>query len=177
MTAGSGIVAPNERRTTCGPGALRCSGCRPGWPCRRPTRRRRPHSQHAAAAALPVVAPLRVVLIAGTGWQRRSPVRVFSPTLYAEATLAAGAALTVPADHAERAVRAAAGAVEIAGAEVTPGPLVVLGAGAREVRARKAARLVVISRRAAGRDRLLWWRLHSPASRADGPGQAELEQR
>ncbi len=175
MTAGSGIVHSERTPDDVRAGGSALFGLQTWLALPQADEETAPAFQHAAAAALPVIATdgCRVVLIAGTGWQRRSPVRVFSPTLYAEATLAAGAALTVPADHAERAIYVLSGAVEIAGAEVTPGPLVVLGAGAREVRARKAARLVVIGGAPLDGDRLLWWNFVS--SRPERIAQAKAD--
>jgi redox-sensitive bicupin YhaK (pirin superfamily) len=62
--------------------------------------------RHHPASSLPRSANMGVdiCLIAGTGFCLQSPVPVRSPTVYAEIKLAAGAALQIPAEHAERAL-------------------------------------------------------------------------
>jgi redox-sensitive bicupin YhaK (pirin superfamily) len=61
---------------------------------------------HHGAHELPVSDTLGVQLrmIAGSGFCLESPVPVLSPTLYAEARMAAGSALAISAEHAQRAV-------------------------------------------------------------------------
>jgi redox-sensitive bicupin YhaK (pirin superfamily) len=61
---------------------------------------------HHDARELPVNDTLGVQLrmIAGTGFCLASPVPVLSPTLYAEARMAAGSSLAIPTEHRQRAV-------------------------------------------------------------------------
>ncbi|WP_372874051.1 pirin family protein [Pseudomonas sp.] len=65
-----------------------------------------PSYSHHPAASLPRSASMgvEICLIAGSGFCLQSPVPVLSPTVYAEFKLAAGAALQIPAEHAERAL-------------------------------------------------------------------------
>lgn len=65
-----------------------------------------PSYSHHPASSLPRSSSMGVdiCLIAGSGFCLQSPVAVHSPTIYAEIKLAAGAALQIPAEHAERAL-------------------------------------------------------------------------
>ncbi len=65
-----------------------------------------PSYSHHPASSLPRSASMgvEICLIAGTGFCLQSPVSVLSPTIYAEIKLAAGSALQIPAEHAERAL-------------------------------------------------------------------------
>jgi redox-sensitive bicupin YhaK (pirin superfamily) len=106
MTAGRGIV--HSERT---PPSLRAAGGRvhgiQTWVALpRAHEETAPAFAHHSAAALPVVERpgVTVRVIAGTALGARSPVDVFSPTLYAAADVAPGASLVVPPEHEERAV-------------------------------------------------------------------------
>ena len=88
---------------------------------------------------------VRVRIIAGSLFGVRSPVRVFSTTIYADVTMSVDARLQVPADHEERAVFVAEGAIEESGSRHATGRLLVLRPGATIVlRAAEPARLVVL---------------------------------
>lgn len=70
-----------------------------------------PSYHHYPASSLPRSSSMGVdiCLIAGSGFCLQSPVPVRSPTLYAEIKLTTGAALQIPAEHAERALYLMAG--------------------------------------------------------------------
>lgn len=76
---------------------------------------------------------VEVSVIAGTAFGERSPVPVFSETLYAAVDLEPGASLEVPSEHEERAVYVLLGAVTIGAQRGEVGQLVVLAPG-RNVR-------------------------------------------
>ncbi|MDE3736650.1 pirin family protein [Pseudomonas resinovorans] len=65
-----------------------------------------PSYSHHPAESLPQQEALgvRIRLIAGTGFCLESPVPVLSPTLYADLHLEAGATLTIPCEHPQRAL-------------------------------------------------------------------------
>lgn len=65
-----------------------------------------PAYSHHPAASLPrsEAMGVEITLIAGSGFCLESPVPVRSPTLYAELKLQAGAHLSIPAEHRERAL-------------------------------------------------------------------------
>ena len=94
-----------------------------------------PAFAHTPADALPVLedAGTRVRLIAGGLYGARSPVGTLSELFYADAVLAAGARLQVPASHEERAVYVAEGGVELGGQVYGTGQLLVLRPGAEGV--------------------------------------------
>ncbi|MFZ1413358.1 MAG: pirin family protein [Defluviicoccus sp.] len=132
--------------------------------------------EHFAAPDLPVWSRggCRVVLIAGSGWGARAPVSVFSPTLCADATLAAGATLTIEAEHEERALYPLAGTITLAGARFGTSQMVVLRAGVPvDVGAESAARFVIIGGAPLDGPRHLWWNFVS--SRPERIEQAKAD--
>jgi len=119
-----------------------------------------PSFAHHPAAVLPVVetpgATVRV--IAGHAFGARSPVEVFTDTLYAAAELAPGASLRLPAEHAERGVYVVEGKVEIGGAIVEESQLAVLEEGAEvEIRAPVSATLMLLGGAKLDGPRFIWW--------------------
>jgi redox-sensitive bicupin YhaK (pirin superfamily) len=124
-----------------------------------------PSFVHYRAADLPEVRRDGCVLrlIAGEGWGARSPVVVNSPTLYAAAEIAAGAALELPDTAAERAVYVAAGAIEIAGRRYEEGDLVEFAAGAAGCHALEESRVVVAGGAPLDGPRHIWWNFVSSA--------------
>jgi redox-sensitive bicupin YhaK (pirin superfamily) len=82
-------------------------------------------------AALPVLEDrgTRLRLIAGEGWGSRAPVATHWPLFYADAVLAPGAMLPLPAQHEERAAYVLDGEVEVARDRFGPGRMLVFRAG------------------------------------------------
>jgi redox-sensitive bicupin YhaK (pirin superfamily) len=171
MTAGRGIV--HSERTP--PGArvegARLSGVQLWVALPREHEEDAPAFAHTPASDLPEVEGegVRVRVILGGLLGARSPVRVFSETVYAEAALAAGARLEVPADQEERAVFVVAGSVEESGASFEAGQLLVLRPGAAVVlRAAAPARALVLGGAAMDGPRHVWWNfVSSSAERID----------
>jgi redox-sensitive bicupin YhaK (pirin superfamily) len=115
---------------------------------------------HLSADRVPVFeAPgLRLAIVAGDAWGLRSPVPVATRTLYAVGTMAAGASLALPADHAERAVYLIDGALEIDGQAVPANRLALVDAGdTGRLRARSASTLAVFGGDPLDGPRFLWW--------------------
>jgi redox-sensitive bicupin YhaK (pirin superfamily) len=99
-----------------------------------------------------------VRLVLGALLGARSPVPVFSETLYADARLDAGARLQIPAEQEERAAYVAEGAVEESGASFSAGQLLVLRPRAPVVlRAEVASRLLVLGGEPLDGPRHVWW--------------------
>ena len=124
-----------------------------------------PAFAHHAAATLPRIEREGVSLrvIAGQAFGARSPVAVFSPTLYCALELAAGARFVVTAEHTERAVYVVSGEVMIDGQRATRGRLAVLAPGLDvTLAADTAAQLMLLGGAPLG-PRLLWWNLVSTA--------------
>ncbi|MFO0585821.1 MAG: pirin-like C-terminal cupin domain-containing protein [Anaeromyxobacter sp.] len=119
-----------------------------------------PAFTHTGAEALPLVEgdglAARVVLGAFAG--ARSPVHLFSESLFADVRLAAGARLRLEPALEERAVYVVEGAVEEAGARHEAGRLLVLRPGAEVVLAAPvAARVAVLGGEPLDGPRHLWW--------------------
>jgi redox-sensitive bicupin YhaK (pirin superfamily) len=115
---------------------------------------------HHGADALPVVEGdgSRVRIVAGAIYGQRSPLRVFSETIYADAALAAGARLEVPNRADELALYLAQGAVEIMGERFESGRLLVLAPKAEiVVSALEPARFMVLGGASMDGPRHLWW--------------------
>src|SRR5690606_35247012 len=117
MPAGSGIVqserTPAEVRATGGP----VFGIQIWLALPRQHEEAPPSFKHHAASELPVIDDKGAVvrLIAGSLFGKRSPVQTLSELFYADATLAPGASLAVPAEHFARALYLVAGSLEIEG--------------------------------------------------------------
>ncbi|WP_280042078.1 pirin family protein [Pseudomonas alkylphenolica] len=89
------------------------------------------HYSHHPAASLPVSDNLgvNIRMIAGDGFCLQSPVPVLSPTLYALVQMQAATTLSIPNEHAERALYVLEGEVSLNDEAVEPHSLVVLPEG------------------------------------------------
>jgi hypothetical protein len=119
-----------------------------------------PAFAHHPAASLPVTEGDGVTLrlIAGTGFGLRAPVEVFSDMFYADAVLRAGARVTLPAEHEERAVYVASGRIDVAGKIFDAGQLLVFRAGdAIDLRADGPARVMLLGGEPMDGPRHIWW--------------------
>ena len=119
-----------------------------------------PFFKHHPAATLPVVdlpgARLRV--IAGSAFGVASPVEVQSPTLYVDADLEAGASITLTAEHQERALYVAEGAIRIDGADLPALQMAVLTEGVVvTISATAKTRLMILGGAPLDGPRLMWW--------------------
>src|SRR4029079_15225747 len=87
-----------------------------------------PSFDHHDAVSLPRIERdgAELVVVAGTAYGEQSPVRVFSPTLYVDATLRAGATFDVDDGHRERACYVVHGEVAIGDRRYGEGQFVVL---------------------------------------------------
>jgi len=114
---------------------------------------------HYPASTLPerVIDRCSVRVIMGSAYGLQSPVLTYSPTLYLEAALPAGASLVLLDDAPERAVYVVAGRVTIGGREHAEGTLAVVREGATvPLEAVSAARVLVIGGAPLG-PRHIWW--------------------
>lgn len=86
-----------------------------------------PTFHHHPSASLPEWAEGGVAfkLIAGTAFGRKSPVKVYAPTLYVAAVFEPGASVLLPDEHEERAIYVADGAIETDGQVIEAGELAV----------------------------------------------------
>jgi hypothetical protein len=130
-----------------------------------------PAFEHFAASRVPVIerAGARIAVVAGRSFGLESPVSVYADTLYAAAEIGAGAGLTVPAEHAERALYVFSCEVTLDGAGIPACALVLLDAGrAARVDARTAARLMLLGGEPLDGPRHVWWNfVHSSRERIE----------
>ena len=119
-----------------------------------------PEFHHHEAGELPRI--LRdgaaLTLIAGTAYGEASPVKVFAPMFFIEATLEAGATLEWPDEHHERGVHVIDGEVQWDELAVPAGLMAVqAGNDAPPLRAREASRVMLFGGAPLDGERHLWW--------------------
>jgi len=160
MTAGRGIVhserTPPELRTT----GTRLFGIQTWIGLPKDRVEVEPSFVHHAESALPMLEGdgKHVRVIAGEFQGARSPLAVFSETLYADAALAAGARLEVPPDYRERAIYIVEGRIAIAGDLFEAGRMLVFSPGdAILVDAIAQARCLLLGGEPLDGPRHLWW--------------------
>ena len=178
MTSGRGIVhsertPPDERRD-----GQRLHGVQIWVALPQLDAEMAPEFHHHERATLPKLhwPGVDAVLIAGSAYGEASPVRVFAPMFLLEVSLAAGAELAMPAEHAERGVFVAEGAVEWGGLEVVATRMAVqAGPSAPLLRAREASRLILFGGAPLDGERHLWWNF--VASSRDRIEQAKADWR
>ena len=160
MTAGRGIVhsertAPELRRA-----GNRMHGIQTWVALPRASELAEPAFHHHPKATLPrvTIPGVELRVIAGTAFGERSPVQVFSPTLYVAAEMDAGSAFELPPEHEQRGVYAVEGAISVAGSGVPPQHLAVLEHGESvEVRAATRARAMLVGGAKTDGERFIWW--------------------
>ena len=119
-----------------------------------------PAFAHHPRASLPVVEQdgASLTIVAGHGFGARSPVAVFSPTLYVSIDLRDGAALVIPAEHEERALYPVAGELTLDGEPLPLNAMTVLDRGSEPVlRAVGEARVMLVGGAPLDAPRHMWW--------------------
>ncbi len=160
MTAGRGIVhserSPEELRG----GPLSISGLQTWLALPDDREEIAPAFENTARADLPVIDAEgitgRVVIGALHGFS--SPVTTASKTLYADLTIAPGAALQIPAEAEERAIYVLEGDVAIAGDRFPSDRLIAFKPGAEiVVSSERGAHLMLFGGDSLGSKRYIWW--------------------
>lgn len=96
-------------------------------------------------------------LIAGNAYGLRNEVKTNSPLFYLHVLLEAGAKLTLPREHSERAIYIAKGSVETAGISYGSGKMIVFTKEADPViLAKEKTTLMLLGGEPLG-DRFIWW--------------------
>jgi redox-sensitive bicupin YhaK (pirin superfamily) len=118
-----------------------------------------PEFVHHPAASIPHLTRegASLDLVVGTAYGATSPVEVRSPTLYLAARLEAGAGLSLPDEHPERALYVAEGSVVCGERQVEAGSMIVFHPGAAGVRALAPSRLIVIGGAPLDGQRHIYW--------------------
>jgi redox-sensitive bicupin YhaK (pirin superfamily) len=115
---------------------------------------------HHGGDSLPVISGdgAEVRLVVGSLYGGKAPVATFTEMFFADVKLAAGAALPIDATHEERGAYLTEGIVEIGGDVFEPGRLIVFKPGdAHVVKARTAARLILLGGEPMDGHRHIWW--------------------
>ena len=115
---------------------------------------------HLGQADLPLVEGegVRARVIAGSLFGKTSPLQTASPTIYADLAMQAGARVTIPAEHVDRAVYVASGSVTVGDCRFGEGQLIVLHPGAPvDVRAEESSRALVLGGEPMEGPRHVWW--------------------
>ena len=106
-----------------------------------------PEFHHHPADTLPefTLGGAHVRLLAGSAYGHTSPVRIFSPLFYAEATLPAGATLSLPEEHEQRGVYVLSGALAHGEERLEARALAIFNAGgAPTLRAEADSRVLLL---------------------------------
>ena len=160
MTAGRGIVHSERTPPEARAAGARLSGIQLWVALPKGEEETAPGFAHTPADELPLVEGegVRARIVAGELFGARSPVRVFSESVYADVALEPGAQVRIPPDHEERAVYVADGAVEESGASFAAGQLLILRPRAPVMlRASGRARLLVLGGEPMDGPRHVWW--------------------
>jgi hypothetical protein len=162
MTAGRGIVH-SERTHAADRGHARIAHGLQLWVALPPALEQcEPAFQHVPAADIPAIdaAPgVQVRVLVGRAWDRASPVRTASETLYLDVTLAAHARLDLPALAPELAVYGIGRGFMLDGVPMAASEMAVLagGQGAELGAGPDGARLVVIGGAPLEQPVRMWW--------------------
>ena len=135
-----------------------------------------PDFVHYDASEMPVLTDegKNVRVIAGSILGASSPVKTSSPMFYADVALQAGASVPLDPGHDERAIYTVSGEIEISGDVFEPAQLLVFRPGDRiTIRARTAARFMMLGGEPMDGPRHIWWNFVS--SRLDRIEQAKAE--
>jgi len=101
---------------------------------------------------------VRLTVVAGNAQGLRSPVQVFSPTLYLAGDLQADAVFELGDEHQQRAVYVVEGAVRVGDQNVESQTLAVLpGKAMVRLHAHTGSRVVILGGAALDAPRHLWW--------------------
>ena len=160
MTAGRGIAHSERTDRALRPKGPRLFGIQSWIALPHAKEEIEPGFSHHDSGQLPVIAAegKEVRVIAGSLYGAASKVPTFSDMFYADAVLAAGARLPFPAEHEERALYVAEGAVDIAGDRFDAGRLLVFRPGDEiTVTAAGAARVLLLGGEPMDGPRYIWW--------------------
>jgi redox-sensitive bicupin YhaK (pirin superfamily) len=160
MTAGSGIVHSERSGEDTRARASRLYGIQSWVALPREAEETEPAFYHHPKATLPTIQRegVSMRLIAGAAYGKRSPVATFSPMFYLDASLSAGARVTLPREHEERAVYPLEGEIGVSGESLANGAMAVIAPGVdAEVECFRDARVMLVGGSAMDGDRHIWW--------------------
>jgi redox-sensitive bicupin YhaK (pirin superfamily) len=160
MTAGSGIVHSERSPTSARERGQTLHGIQTWVALPVADAETAPSFAHYAADGFPELQRpgARIRLMAGEAWDARSPVKVFSPTLFAEVRLQAGATLELPAEHIEQGVYVVEGEIEWGRERLQSTDMGVhRGASPPHMRASADSLLILVGGAPLDGPRIVWW--------------------
>jgi redox-sensitive bicupin YhaK (pirin superfamily) len=160
MTAGSGIAHSERTGATLRAAGHQLHGLQSWVALPQAVEETAPAFHHFPSQQLPArkEAGVHLRLIAGEAFGLRSPVPVYSPMFYLDATLDSGAVLDLPAGHAERAAYVVQGEIETEDRTFPEGTLLVFVEGtAAGLRASEASRVALLGGASLEGKRHIWW--------------------
>ncbi len=136
-----------------------------------------PAFSHTPAERIPTVSlpGVKARVLVGQAWGAASPVATFSPTLYLDVQLDAGAELRLPELAEELALYPVDAPLDVDGQALPAHQLAVLAPGEARIRATRPTRLMVVGGAALDGPRWLWWNFVS--SRRERIAQAAQDWR
>lgn len=167
MTSGRGI-AHSERSPELGK-ATRLHGIQTWVALPKALEDVEPSFAHHDSRTLPKISRqgVDITVIAGDFLGERSPVEVFTPTLYVAMEFAPAAIVRIPADHAERAVYPLDADIAVNGTTVAAGTMAVLTTGHEvEVTAASATRVFLLGGAPLDGPRFMYWNFVSSSHEA-----------
>ncbi len=160
MTAGSGIVHSERTPPGLRPAEKDLYGIQAWVALPRQYEETAPEFVHHPQHSLPLIDAEGVTLrlIAGSMYGKTAPARTCSGMFYADAILASGAVLQVPAEYEERAIYILEGAARIGRETFSSGKLVVFKPGVPiTLQAVAHARLMLLGGEPMDGQRYVWW--------------------
>lgn len=177
MTAGKGIVHSERQPEDLRGQSYALHGMQLWLALPRAHEDTEPAFSHTPAERIPGVQlpGARVRVLVGEAFSVSSPVATFSPTLYLDVQLDAGAELRLPDLAEELALYPVDAPLEVDGQALPAHQMAVLTPGEARIRARQATRLMVVGGAALDGPRWLWWNFVS--SRRERMAQAAQDWR
>jgi redox-sensitive bicupin YhaK (pirin superfamily) len=160
MTAGRGIVHSERSPADLRRSGYRMQGLQTWVALPRELERCEPAFVHYPAASLPVIdmPGVSMRLIAGSAFNRTSPVAVASSMFYIAVEMEAGASFVLPDEYEERAVYVLSGDISINNGQLGAASMAVLDPSAPvTLYAQSPARLMLLGGAPLDGERFLWW--------------------
>jgi redox-sensitive bicupin YhaK (pirin superfamily) len=160
MTAGRGIAHSERTPSALRPAGSLAHGLQLWVALPRAHEECEPGFAHHPTSTLPTLddGGVTIRLLAGSAYGVTAPVNTLSPLFFAEASLPPEGSLALPAEHAERAVYVAAGAIWSGSQRIPAHQMVVFAPGHDvTVRAEEPARVALIGGEPLDGARHVWW--------------------
>jgi redox-sensitive bicupin YhaK (pirin superfamily) len=181
MTAGAGIVHSERHDPAKRKSARPMFGIQSWVALPKSQEDTAPSFSHHAAASLPRIRMpgVDLRLIVGDAYGEQSPAPTFSPMFYLAAEMAAGATLTLPAEHEERGVYPVQGDIAVDGTPLAEKNLGFVASDEKiQIQAKTPSRVMLLGGEKMDGPRFIWWNfVASSKERIEAAKQRWREQR